>query len=217
MIIDNFDKLAKCLHYLNYENDNKDKFYMIQIMTRSKDTGEVPHIYRTMFVDNKEYLMSHKDMIVKLCEMFNARAYMSVNPSSYKQCSIKMIRELADIIEAGENTGHYKKILSLPETVAGKYTCGKDYKLWIIDLDSVKSVDDAVKYIDEIKAAYDSMYKKNGNVINPKYYQTQMFWVPTVNGSHLLVSPFDKRQFKTLYPDIEIHDNNPTLLYYNKK
>lgn len=217
MIVDNFNKLADSLYYLSHDNEDNDKFYMIQIMTRSKDTGEKPHIYRTMFVDNKEYLVSHKDMIVKLCELFNARAYISTNPSSYKQCSIKMLKELADIIENGENGSSYKKVLSLPEVVAGKYTCGKENKLWVVDLDDIKDKDDAQPFIDEIEHAYDKMYTKDGNVVNDNYYHTQIIWIPTVNGSHLLVSPFDRRDFKNNHPGIEIHDNNPTLLYYNKK
>lgn len=219
MIVDNFDELANNLHYLNFDNDKKDMFYMIQIMTRTKDTGEKPHIYRTMFVDNKDYLLSHKDIIIKLCEMFNARAYISVNPSSYKTCSIKMLKELADIIENGENNGSYKKILSLPETVAGKYTCGKDRKLWVVDLDDVKDIDSAQVYISEIKNAWIKQYTRNGEIVNKNdyIYNTKVIYVPTVNGSHLLVSPFDRREFKSKFPDIEIHDNNPTLLYYNKK
>jgi len=211
MIVDNFDRIADALYYLDNENQIKDKFYMVQIMTRTKDTGEKPHIYKTMFVESKEYLMSHKDVIVKICELFNARAYISVNPSSYKQCAIKMIKELADVIENGENGSSYKKVLSLPETVAGKYTCGKDKKLWIVDLDGIKYRAEAQPYIDEIMLAYSKMYADKRDA----YYV--VWWIPTVNGSHLLVSPFDKREFKKNHPDIEIHDNNPTLLYYNKK
>ena len=90
-----------------------DVFYMPQIMTRTKDTGEKPKIIRTMFIESREYLLSHKDIIVKLCEMFNARAYIATNPSSYK-----VFKELADIVE----NGNYKALLSLPETCAGKYS-----------------------------------------------------------------------------------------------
>ena len=30
----------------------------------------------------------------------------------------------------------------------------------------------------------------------------------------ILVSPFDTRDFKQKWPDIDIHKNNPTVLYY---
>ena len=95
--VDNFDLISK--HFLFKEDlipeYAGDWFYMVQIMTRTKDTGEKPKHIRTMFVESREYLMSNKDMIVKLCEIFNARAYISTNPSSYKKCAIKMIKELA--------------------------------------------------------------------------------------------------------------------------
>jgi hypothetical protein len=154
-----------------------------------------------MFVESREYLLSHKDMVAKLCEMFNARAYLSVNPSSYKTCAIKMFKELADIVD----NGSYKNILSLPETCAGKYTCGKDNKKWIVDLDGMKGEEVCMPYIDFIINEYnEGRGKQSGEIVI----------VPTVSGSHLLVSPFDIRGFHKKWPDIEIHKDNPTVLYY---
>lgn len=201
--VDNFDLMSEILLFKEdlIPEIGNDQFYMVQIMTRSKDTGEKPKHIRTMFVESREYLMSHKDMIVKLCEMFNARAYISVNPASYKTCAFKMMKELADVLDNGD----YKSILSLPETVAGRYTCGKDNKKWIIDLDGIKSDEEAKPYIDFLIGEYsDGKGKDNWSI----------FSVPTVNGMHLLVSPFDVRDFKKRWPNIDIHKDNPTILYY---
>ena len=203
MKVDNFDLISKTFLF---KEDLRpeiagDWFYMIQIMTRTKDTGEKPKHIRTMFVESREYLMSHKDMIAKLCEVFNARAYISVNPSSYKKCAIKMFKELADVVE----NGNYKGILSLPETVAGKYNVDGGDKRWIVDLDGIKNIEDIEPYINFIMNEYnEGRGKVSGEIIV----------VPTVNGSHLLVSPFDVRNFKKKWPDIEIHKDNPTVLYY---
>lgn len=178
-----------------------DWFYMVQIMTRTKDTGERPKHIRTMFVESREYLMSHKDIIVKLCETFNARAYISVNPSSYKTCTTKAFKELADIVE----NGTYKKLLSLSETLAGKYCAAGEHKRWIVDLDDIKTPEEAKPFIEFILNEYnEGKGKVSGEVL----------FVPTVNGSHLLVTPFDTRDFKKKWPEIEIHRNNPTILYY---
>ena len=201
--VDNFELISKTLLF---KEDLRpeiagDWFYMVQIMTRTKDTCEKPKIIRTMFIESREYLMSHKDVIVKLCEMFNARAYISVNPSSYKTCALKMFKELADIVD----NGSYKNILSLPETCAGKYTCGKENKKWIVDLDGVKTIEDCKPYIDFILNEYNEGKGRTSGEVTV---------VPTVNGSHLLVSPFDVRDFKKKWPDIEIHKDNPTILYY---
>lgn len=203
MKTDNFDLLSKWLFFkedLGPEYAD-DWFYVVQIMTRSKDTGEKPQHIRTMFVNSREYLMSHKDMIVKLCEMFNARAYISVNPSSYKKCAIKMFKELAELVE----NKNYKGILFLPESVAGKYTIDRSDKLWIVDLDGVKTLEDCQPYMDFIIGIYNDGRGRPNWELKP---------VPTVNGYHLLASPFDAREFKERWPEIEIHKNNPTLLYY---
>lgn len=203
MRVDNFDLIA---HSLLFSEDLApeiagDRFYMVQIMTRTKDTGEKPRHIRTLFVESREYLLSHKDMIVKLCEMFNARAYISVNRSSYKTGALKMLKELADILE----NGNYKGVLSLPETVAGKYTCAGSDKKWVVDLDGVTTDEGRRPYIDFIMNEYnEGRGKPNGEIIV----------VPTPNGSHLLVTPFDVRNFKRKWPDIEIHKDNPTVLYY---
>ncbi len=203
-IVDNFGKISECLQFAEDLTPDKagDWFYMIQIMTRTKDTGERPHIYRTYFCESRNYLKTHEEEIKFLCEKFNARAYIAVNPSSYKTCAIKMFKELADIID----NESYKKILSLPETCAGKYTCGGENKKWIVDLDNIKTEENAKPYIEEIQKVYDEG-RSRGNGIT---------WIPTVNGSHLLVSPFDMREFKKRFPTIEIHKDNPTILYYGK-
>ena len=203
MRVDNFDLIARSLLFkedLVPELAN-DWFYMVQIMTRTKDTNEKPKHIRTMFVESREYLLSHKDMIIGLCEMFNARAYISVNPSSYKVCAHKMLKELADVME----NGNYKGILSLPETVAGKYTCGGSFKKWIVDLDGITTDEERQPYIDFIMNEYNEGRGKESGEITV---------VPTVSGSHLLVTPFDVRNFKKKWPDIEIHKDNPTVLYY---
>lgn len=202
MKVDNFDKLSKVLRFSEDLGGDAagDQFYMVQIMTRTKDTGEKPHIYRTYFCESRAYLLDHEKDIKTLCEMFNARAYIAVNPSSYKTCAIKMFKELAEIVE----NESYKKILSLPETCAGKYTCGGDYKLWIVDLDDIKTEEEAAPYIEEVEKAYELGHSRG----------KEIHWIPTVNGSHILVSPFDMRDFKAKFPNIEIHKDNPTILYY---
>ena len=201
--VDNFDVISR--NFLFKEDLRPelagDWFYMIQIMTRTKDTGEKPKHIRTMFVESREYLMSHKDMIVGLCDMFNARAYISVNPSSYKTCAMKMLKELVDVIE-NEN---YKGILSLPETVAGKYTCGGASKRWVVDLDGIKTDEEIEPFVKFILNEYNEGKGRNSGEIQV---------IPTVNGSHLLVTPFDVRDFKKKWPEIEIHKDNPTVLYY---
>ena len=205
MRVDNFDLFSQALLFREDLRPDLalDVFYMVQIMTRTKDTGEKPKHIHTMFVESREYLMSHKDMIVKLCEAFNARAYINVNPSSYKKCVLGAFTELAGMVENEK----YRGILSLPETMAGAYTnpIGKEVKKWVVDLDDLRTEEEIRPFIDYIMNVYnESKREVSGEIIV----------VPTVSGSHLLVTPFDKRGFKERWPNILIHENSPSLLYY---
>ena len=203
--VDNFELISRTLLFKEDLRPEiaDDVFYMVQIMTRSKDTGEKPKHIRTMFVESREYLWSHKDMIVKLCETFNARAYISVNPSSYKKCVLGSFNELATMV----NDEHYRGILSLPETMAGMYTnpLGKEHKKWVVDLDDLRTEEEVRPFVDFIMNEYN---EGKGRVSG------EIIVVPTVSGSHLLVTPFDKRRFKERWPGILIHENSPTILYY---
>ena len=205
MKVDNFDLFSQALLFREDLRPDLalDVFYMVQIMTRTKDTGEKPKHIHTLFVESREYLMSHKDVIVKLCEAFNARAYISVNPSSYKKCVLESFAELATMVE----NERYRGILSLPETMAGAYTnpLGKEHKKWVVDLDDLRTEEELQPFIDFIMNEYnESKRETSGEIIV----------VPTVSGSHLLVTPFDKRGFKERWPNILIHENSPSILYY---
>ena len=37
--------------------------------------------------------------------------------------------------------------------------------------------------------------------------------IPTKSGWHIITTPFNLQQFKEKYPNIDVHKNNPTLLY----
>jgi hypothetical protein len=205
MKVDNFELFSQALLFKEDLRSDlaADVFYMVQIMTRTKDTGEKPKHIHTLFVESREYLMSHKDMIVKLCETFNARAYINVNPSSYKKCVLGAFSELSMMVENEK----YRGILSLPETMAGAYTnpLGKEHKKWVVDLDDLRTEEEIRPFIDFIMNAYNESGRGDSG---------EIVVVPTVSGSHLLVTPFDKRGFKDRWPNILIHENSPSILYY---
>ena len=79
-------------------------------------------------------------------------------------------------------------------------------KLWIVDIDSK---DD--EYRNRIISLINECRGAEGDRIK--------HIIPTVNGYHLISNGFDRQQFSqklALYQldQIDIHDNNPTLLYY---
>lgn len=200
MKVDNFDLIKKHIH----SSDSND-FYMLQIMRRTKDQKgyEGKHkqsIIKSYFISSVEYLDSKRDEIVGLCEMFNARAYINLNKKSYKQVSLKALEILAGKIAHEEYD-----IRSLFESACGQTGACDGLKTWIVDFDS-KDLDE----LDRIKNIIDS--------IDPKGVSKIVETVPTRHGYHLITRPFNKKAFYEMYNEsIDIHDNNPTILYVNLK
>ena len=200
MKVDNFDLIKKHI----YSSDSNE-FYMLQIMRRTKDQKgydgkHKQSIIKTYFVSSVEYLDSKRDEIVGLCEMFNARAYINLNKKSYKQVSLKALEILAGKIAHEEYD-----IRSLFESASGQTGACDGLKTWIVDFDS-KDLDE----LDRIKNIIDS--------IEPKGVSKIVETIPTRHGYHLITRPFNKKAFYEMYNEsIDIHDNNPTILYVNLK
>lgn len=200
MKVDNFDLIKKHIH-----SSDSNEFYMLQIMRRTKDQKgyEGKHkqsIIKSYFISSVEYLDSKRDEIVGLCEMFNARAYINLNKKSYKQVSLKALEILAGKIAHEEYD-----IRSLFESACGQTGACDGLKTWIVDFDS-KDLDE----LGRIKNIIDS--------IDPKGVSKIVETVPTRHGYHLITRPFNKKAFYEMYNEsIDIHDNNPTILYVNLK
>lgn len=200
MKVDNFDLIKKHIH-----SSDSNEFYMLQIMRRTKDQKgydgkHKQSIIKSYFISSVEYLDSKRDEIVGLCEMFNARAYINLNKKSYKQVSLKALEILAGKIAHEEYD-----IRSLFESACGQTGACDGLKTWIVDFDS-KDLDE----LDRIKNIIDS--------IDPKGVSKIVETVPTRHGYHLITRPFNKKAFYEMYNEkIDIHDNNPTILYVNLK
>lgn len=198
MKVDNFDLIKKHIH-----SSDSNEFYMLQIMRRTKDQKgydgkHKQSIIKSYFISSVEYLESKRDEIVGLCEMFNARAYINLNKKSYKQVSLKALEILAGKIAHEEYD-----IRSLFESACGQTGACDGQKTWIVDFDS-KDLDE----LDRIKNIIDS--------IDPKGVSKIVESVPTRHGYHLITRPFNKKAFYEMYNEsIDIHDNNPTLIYMN--
>lgn len=198
MRVDNFDLIKKHIH-----SSDSNEFYMLQIMRRTKDQKgydgkHKQSIIKSYFISSVEYLDSKRDEIVGLCEMFNARAYINLNKKSYKQVSLKALEILAGKIAHEEYD-----IRSLFESACGQTGACDGQKTWIVDFDS-KDLDE----LDRIKNIIDS--------IDPKGVSKIVETVPTRHGYHLITQPFNKKAFYEMYNEsIDIHTDNPTLIYMN--
>ena len=201
MKVDNFDLIKKHIH----TSEDGSEFYMLQIMRRTKDQvgyegKRKQSIVKSYFISSPEYLESKRDEIIGLCEMFNARAYINLNKKSYKQVSLKALEILA-----GKIAHEDYNIKSLYESACGQTGACDGLKTWIVDFDS-KDLDE----LDRIKNIIDS--------IDPKGVDKIVETIPTRHGYHLITRPFNKKAFYEMYNEaIDLHDNNPTILYVNLK
>ena len=201
MRVDNFDLIKK---HINTSGDGSD-FYMLQIMRRTKDQKgyEGKHkqsVIKSYYISSPEYLDEKRDEIIGLCEMFNARAYINLNKKSYKQVSLKALEILAGKIAHEDYT-----IKTLFESACGQTGACDSLKTWLVDFDS-KDLDK----LERLKNIIDS--------VEPNGVDKIIETVPTRHGYHLITRPFNKVEFNELYNEnLDIHNNNPTVLYMNLK
>ena len=135
-----------------------------------------------------------EEEIKGLCEYFGARAYINLTPKSIKRTAALQLKYLAQRMYEGD----YKKIWKAWNTCAGEIKGEKSR--WIVDIDS-----------SNIKWNYvmDDIDTLEPYSMNTKYITN----IPTKSGWHIITTPFNLQQFKEKYPDIDVHKNNPTLLY----
>ena len=196
-MIDNFE-LIKPL--LNFPDD--DIYYHLQILRRGKDHPELPaanRVIKAYFICSLESLDYIEDEIKKLCKFFEARAYINLAPKSIKKTTMLQLKYLAQRVYEGD----FKKIWKSWNTCAGEIK-GKESR-WVIDIDNNSNYPIKDK-VNNIRHLIDELMPKtlDGRIICE---------TPTKNGYHLITTPFNLQQFKKEYPDIDVHKNNPTLLY----
>lgn len=181
-------------------------FYRLHIFKRKKDqtTDKANHqsvrTIKTYSIYDLEYLEYRWDEIVQLCEMFKARAYISIQRLNDKDVALLMLKELAHRLYSNQ-----QKMERLYDSVIGNMK-SKD-KRWIIDLDGneVFIHNDIENLINTLKPT------DNTNKVITR--------IPTKSGMHLITTPFDLKQFKDLFsknflsnlPDVQ--KANPTVLY----
>lgn len=191
-MIDNFD-LIKSLFYFNEANN---LFYHLQIIRRGKDHPDLPAANRTImtyYVQSAEHLEKIKNEVISLCEMYGARAYINLRTKSFEDLGKLALFKLSERVYNGD----YKKIYKIFNSAAGELK-GLNSR-FLIDIDDNHSKNEVLDWLDH--------YFKHDN-------RSYLFAeVPTKNGVHLITTPFNLSAFKFSFPNIDVHKNNPTILY----
>jgi len=209
MIINNLELI---LPHINIDND-LDDFYFLQIIKRRKENPDMTSnssIVKTYYISSVTYLEKKMPEIIMFCEKSNARACISLNRRSFEKIAFHTLRKVTEQIC---NKDFYN-VKNAYDKACGAYSEESDKK-WIIDLDKPLDTTQVLSAINGIIL---------GCQPNP-YGETKFITtLPTPNGVHMITKPFNIREFnirfKEMYPLLEIpeiHKNNPTILYFNKK
>ena len=210
-MVNNFEQI-KSMFYFN-EGDNM--FFHCQIVSRAKDhKGENKKVkagaIKTYFIRSREHLDSLKDEIILLCEHYGARAYINVAGKDFKSLQTLMLLKLANDIHQGVVRNPRKCLNSAAGELKSRIP------KWIVDIDDI-SLKDSIK--DRLFELYAQAYSSKGTNISVETIKAVSHLnifaeIPTKNGLHLIVRPFNTKAFNESFPNVDIHKNSMgTLLF----
>jgi hypothetical protein len=180
--------------------DIPDHFYFLQIIVRNKENpkiGSNNYVLKNYFIYNMEYLEKQLPQIIKICDDNNARAYLRLNRRSARTVALQTLKEISRLI--CEEV--YPCVKDAYLSCAGKYHNEPD-KTWLVDIDTNDDIviSELAKIIIYLQAETHCKIK-------------MPIFIPTKSGVHLITSPFRLDKFTEMLPNIDVHKDNPTLLY----
>ena len=196
----NFDLVRKMLDF-----GSSDTYYFLQILKRRKDNpdlGKDMKVIGDYFIYSMEQFNRMEDEIIQVCVTHNARAYFRINKRSPKKTAMQMLKRVTDLI-ISEN---YKEVKNAFSSVSGEFH-GDEDKKWIVDIDDV-SIDtfNHSKEQIEIRELIYNLQLETGK-------EPMMKFIPTKSGIHIITRPFNLKNFKEKYPDVDVHKDNMVILY----
>ena len=137
----NFDLISelidKRLAAISNKAEREQLFFFVFLLQRKKDIEELhksTHIVKMYQIKDRKSLLAKRDEIVKLCEVFQCRAMINLNPKSYRNVAFDMLKRLPDLLQQE----HYARVEKLFASCVSASGIGskKLKKYWIIDIDS---------------------------------------------------------------------------------
>lgn len=199
-MVDNFKRLKKLMDFSDSE-----KFYYLQLLRRSKDGGSKSvKVIKNFYISNEEYFDKKLPFIKEMCIIFKARAYLRMNRRSYEDVAWENLDQMTNLMR---NKQH-KAVMSSFSKSCGRTNVEKR-KIWVVDIDEPFEGLSMNETLQDVEYQITKLQKE----VNDDYGVLDI--VPTVNGFHILTNPFRVDKFKEVYPEIDIHRDNPTILYAN--
>lgn len=214
MKVDNIDKIRPYLIFKTGKNNVSEIYYFIQVIQRRKDNPEMEgseYQRGNWFITSLKEFDKHLPRIVKTCEDYNARAYISLTPRSLEKLCKKCLLDYTNRLI----TEDYARVYDIPKKAGlSEYTIQSrgiiDKPRWILDIDNPD-------YYESIK----TVISRETKVLDT---------LPTSSGGyHLLVEAFNPRKLQAtssdLYGDYKLisgeeftlRTEGNTILYSNIK
>lgn len=198
-MIDNFEKIYD---FLNFESNVDDECYSVYVVRRGKDQkipSNIFDIVKTYCIISIEQLKDKEEEIKKLCEFFNARAYIDVTKRKRRNFLLKMIECIADSISRNTNES-FERIF---ENSCKHCHIPYGETRWLVDIDTKEEIE-----IKNIKECLQKCKFGDSELITLE--------IPTKKGFHLITKPFHKRNFIEMYgiKNVTVLEHTFTLLYY---
>lgn len=195
-IVDNFNTIADLLP----EKADKDTFWVIRIISRKKDNPDLTKnskCYKSYTVQSRSELLDLYGKIIECAVKNRARAYFNPNARSWRKVALATLKRTAEYIASEE----YSSVMVAADRCLDEGAAKDHKKIWVIDIDDSKQETVTQRRLEYLEIPVIAK-------------------IPTVNGVHLLVNPFNPEDLqKVWYEEVEfpeIKKNNPTLLYYNR-
>ena len=198
-MIDNTERLRAMLDF-----PSLDTFYFLQIFKRRKDNPDMDKdmiVLANYCIKSLDHFDKLAPQIIKQCTDNRARAYLRLNKRSYQRTALKAMRLTAEYIEAGQ----YSSVRKAFDSAAGMYHSDMD-RTWLVDIDYKDLEGDHDVAINQIVSSIQGLIAETGR-------DDTVHTIPSKNGMHLICRPFNLQKFKTLYPAVDVHKDNPTILY----
>lgn len=201
-IVDNFELFKSVMKF-----DSEDDFYFVQILIRGKDGhteqgvngNNKNRLIKIYTIKSAEHLSRVEEEIKAICHAVNARAYIHPSRRSFREVANEMFRNFTQTFLSHNDVG----LKGCYSTACGKSFVTK-HKLYVIDLDGEfaepNKLNEIAQFIEEECEPFDTLKLQ--------------YIVPTAHGEHLICKPFNTAKFGQKYPEVDVHKNNPTLLYF---
>ena len=201
MSVNNFDQIRSMLEF-----PEKTSFYFLQVLKRRKenpDLGKDMKHIADYYIYSLDQFDELKPRIIAQCDAENARAYFRINRRDAKKVAMQVLKITVDHIMS-EN---YRAVKNAFASCAGRFHSDPD-KRWIVDIDNISI--DSFNHSEEQHKMRELILDLQRETEN----EPMMKFISTKGGVHIITRPFNLNKFKSQYPEIDVHKDNPTCLYF---